>query len=339
MIGGGLNMEKDNTVKKKSITGSTVLYFASFSVYYLLIFIGINGFGFGMQGAFFYYGLAAIFTFLIFLWPFTAFLVLCIIYQIRFANRYFKDHIKLKKAALTVIVFTAVCFLSVIPISIFRNRTVMAEDPGLIREYLVKKYGEEFASGIRLEADSSRSSSSQRFYKVYTDVLPADKYFTVNNDMPGISVYEDDLLETFKSENPFFVGDLDRYLCGKYGIPQDMRLELVINSVDFKDYHNGDDLKVLFERTDCHIKKILMKVDEYSDEQINGCISRVWNDVYPKIEEKVDRLLIIELEHDYRAVWVEIYRKDGGKYVAEISDNSGFEDTAKYNGMIIELKR
>ena len=60
--------------------------------------------------------------------------------------------------------------------------------------------------------------------------------------------------------------------------------------------------------------------------------------MYPKIEDKIERLLIISIEYNYHDLWVEIYCAEDSKPYAEIVDNTGFEDTAEYNGMIIELK-
>lgn len=315
------------------------LFFATFLIYLPLICIGMFGFSFGMQGITHFYGFGAIFAFSVLIWPYTLFVLVCLKYQISSAKKLSNESRCTRIAAIAVTAVTVLGFISVIPISNSILRSDARQDLDLIRQYLGGKFGEEFASGIRMEADNSRGDKYQRCYKVYTDALPSDKYFTVNNDMPGISVYVDDFLQTFNSENPTFEDDLIQYLRKKYGIPDDMEIQkLTIHSIDFNDYHNGDGIEGLFERTDCSIDIISMNVDSYSEKNIKDSISRVWEDVYPKIEEKIDRLLIIELSCDYRAFWIEIYRDDAGKYVAEMKDNSGFEDTAKYDGMIIELK-
>lgn len=329
----GEGMDKDDRLVIDSIK-----FFASFAVYYLLIYFGIFGFGFGMQGFVFYYGFEAISLFLMLLWPYAFLVVFCLIRQIRFAKRNLKEHPRLKAAAITVAGITVLCFLSIIPISSGKKKSDAANDNENITKCLEERYGKEFASGIRIEKDDSKSDSYQRYYKVYTDVLPSNVYFTVYNDMPSNTYFIDDLMDTFKGNNAFFEGNLKYYIREKYGIPDDMELRLEIRTVDFKDYRNGDDLKVLFERTDYLIDMINMKVDSYSWENINSCITRVWNDVYPKIKDKIERVLFINVEYDCRVLWVEISYGEDGKPYAELSDNSGFEDTAKYDGMIIELK-
>ncbi len=329
-------MEKEKSSKKGLVVDS-IIFFASFSVYYPLIYFGIAGFGFGMQGAFYFYGPEAILSFLSLFWPYTVIVLLCLEGQIRFSIKYLGEHRALRIAALTVAVFTVLCFLSTIPVSNYRKKDDAADDTAGIMACLEKRYGAEFASGIRIEKDTSKGNSYERYYKVYSDVLPSGVSFTVHNDMPGSTFFIDDLMETFKEHNEMFENKLKVYICGKYDIPDDMELRLDIRSVEFKDFRDGDDLDALFERTDYVIDMIYMNVDGYSIENIRGCISRVWNDVYPDIRDKIGNLLIISIEYDYRALWVEIYYADDGKPYAEILDNTGFEDTAGYNGMIIEL--
>ena len=331
-------MEKDNSSKKHGLIVDSVIFFASFSVYFPLIYFGTVGFGFGMQGAVYYYGLEAILLFSILIWPYTVIVLLCFIGQIRFAVKNLREHRALRNTAIAVAAFTTLCFLSVIPISNNKKKADAANDIASIKECLGNRYGEEFVADIRIEKDNSQGDSYERYYRVYTDVLPSDVYFTVHNDMPSNTYFIDDLMEVFKEQNEMFEDKLKTYISDKYDVPNDMQLRLKIRSIDFKDFCDGDGLNVLFERTDYVIDMIYMNVDGYSFENINGCISRVWKDVYPKINDKIERLLIISINYNYRDLWVEIYYADDGKPYAEIVDNKGFEDTAEYNGMIIELK-
>lgn len=330
-------MEKDKSSKKHGLVVDSFIFFASFLIYYPLIYFGIAGFRFGMQGVVYCYGLEAILLFSMLIWPYTVIVLLCLIGQIRFAVKNLREHRALRNASIAVAAFTILCFLSVIPVSSIRKKADAANDTDSIRECLESRYGEEFAAGIRIEKDDSQGDSYQRYYRIYTDVLPSGVYFTVHNDMPSNTYFVDDLLTVFKEHNGMFEDKLYAYVSDKYDIPDDMQLRLKIRSIDFKDFRDGDDLNVLFERTDYVIDMIYMNVDGFTSENIKSCISRVWIDVYPKIEDKIERLLIISIEYNYHDLWVEIYCADDSKPYAEIVDNPGFEDTEEFIGMIIEL--
>lgn len=330
-------MGKDQVKSGLRFAVDTVCFFASFAIYFFLIYVGIKGFRFGMQGIVDFAGYEAIVSMLMLFWPLAIVILIIFIGQIRFAAQNFRDHPVLKTAALIVTAITVIGFVSVGFIS-KRIKDEKAEDePARITEYLAARYGEEFASGITIERDNSQGTSYERYYNVYTDVLPSGRFFTVHNDMPSDTDYSNDLVAVFTGCNPDYVNDLNEYVRGEYGIIG-MTIQLRINGIDFAGYHYGDDTAALFDRTDFEITGIDMHVDEYTEETIRDCVAEVW-EAYQGFSDKTSGFLTIYLNDDqHRCLYVTLSDREEGAAHAEVSDNSGFEDMAQFNGMIINLE-
>lgn len=302
----------------------TIFFLGSFFPYGHIIYTGINGIYFGLQGFVHAYGLAAMIIDAVYM-TFYLLLPICLIYQIWYAVHIMKKHRILKIISLAAVGTVILGFIIVIPVSDCIVRAAAEEDPVRISEYLAGKYGEEFALKAEIKASGNfDSSTTSRDYYVYTDVLPAGSYFTVHNDPPSDYVYVDDLLEQFTVANPGYETDLSEYLDDKYGLPDDMDLEIFIKTIDLTGYNNGDDYEVLFDRTDYGIRGINVHVLKHTYLSVVGSMGQVWKDIYPAISDKVDRLLTLYVEDsEYRVVYVSIFDIEGEKNYAEISDSWG----------------
>ncbi|MBO4461062.1 MAG: hypothetical protein J5778_10475 [Clostridiales bacterium] len=302
----------------------TIFFLGSFFPYGHIIYTGINGIYFGLQGFVHAYGLAAMIIDAVYM-TFYLLLPICLIYQIWYAVHVMKKHRILKIISLAAVGTVILGFIIVIPVSDCIVRAAAEEDPVRIREYLAGKYGEEFASDVKIVASGDFDSSTiSRYYNVYTDVLPVGSYFTVHNDPPRDDVYVDDLIEQFTEANPGYEEDLSEYLDKKYGLPDDMDLDMFIKTIDLSGYCDGDDYEVLFDRTDYEISGIDVHVLKHTYASVLESIGQVRKDIYSSISDKVDRLLVLYIEDSgHRVVYANLFVIDGEEPYVEIRDDWG----------------
>ena len=317
----------------------TIFFLGSFFPYGHIIYTGINGIYFGLQGFVHAYGLAAMIIDAVYM-TFYLLLPICLIDQIWYAVHVMKKHRILKIISLAAVGTVILGFIIVIPVSDCIVRAAAEEDPVRIREYLADKYGEEFASDVKIEASGNFDSSTiSRDYYVHTDVLPAGSYFTVHNDPPHDDVYVDDLMEVFSETNDQYIREFADKLEKDLDIADNIDLEPTVNSIDFGDYRHGDDYKVLFDRTVYEIGSVRMHLDGFTRDNVFECVSSVWKEVYPKTKEtKEDGLFAIYLlDKDYYCITIYIWdgSYEDGPY-AEIVDSSD-TDLSGMEGTRIEL--
>ena len=134
-------------IKEKVSVIGTVLFFLSFTPYFFLIYIGIEGINFGMQGIIHFYGLTAVIIGFIFL-CILGIIPLCLIFQIIFGKKYIAQHDKLRKATKILITVLVVTLILISPISCGVNKIRVMTEPSRITEYLADKFGEETINQI-----------------------------------------------------------------------------------------------------------------------------------------------------------------------------------------------
>jgi hypothetical protein len=131
-------MGNSNKISIGGIIGS-VIFFLSFLPYVHLIYIGLTGVLFGMQGFVVCYGYMGMFADAIFL---TFFLVLpiCIIYQIAFGINCIRHHKKLSKATLLLFIILIIAGLITEPVANCIHGTTITDDPVKIEEFNSQKH-------------------------------------------------------------------------------------------------------------------------------------------------------------------------------------------------------
>ena len=130
-------MGNNNQISIGGIIG-TVIFFLSFLPYVHLIYIGLTGVVFGMQGFVLCYGYMGMFADAIFL---TFFLILpiCIIYQIVFGVKYIRHHGELLKATICLFIILIIAGLLTEPIANGIYGTTFEDDPVRIQEFNSQK--------------------------------------------------------------------------------------------------------------------------------------------------------------------------------------------------------
>ena len=112
----------------------TVIFFLSFLPYIHLIYIGLTGVVFGMQGFVLCYGYMGVFADAIFL-TFFPFLPICLIYQLIYFFKFIRHHEKLLKVTICLLVFLIIAGLITEPIAAGIHGTTMTDDPVKIQEF------------------------------------------------------------------------------------------------------------------------------------------------------------------------------------------------------------
>ena len=292
-------MASQNTGKLKKVFGITgaVLFFLSYLPLFYLIAVGIEGRLSGLFGGPLLYGFDAMwnyFTWLCIVPIYPA----CIIYQLIFGIVYIRKHRILNYAAIGV-VFVLVTAITVVGLTAEnKNEKRLAAAKPLIEQYLTDKYGEGFITEntrIRL------FSPDEDGYMVTTDVLPDGIEFAVY-----LSAGNDTLIDSFCNYNDDFRKEFEDYASEQCGIPDNMSLQVNIESVEFGSYHLGDDYTDLFPRVDYSIGGLTVDLDNANDDSVEELIYEVWEEQFPEFEDKSDS--------DY----ITMYVRDNGEYAYSV---------------------
>ncbi len=251
-----MNEGADNINEKMSVSEKigAVLFFLSFAPLIYAIVRSFTGVLFGFRSFAWFFGFGAIIITLVNSGPLFFLLpVACLIYQIAFGRKVIRYYGKLKKASLFFIAFIV---LAVISSSILAETSLdlkIRMTQPKINPHLTTIYGETAVSHISYQIDSRYAIR----YMAYSPVLPENEHFEIQIT-PGNEVY-DDLAIRFIDINKDFYKNLTEYVKAKENIPADTDVTFSIVSIDFGDYHDGDDYKVLFERTRYMITRISTK--------------------------------------------------------------------------------
>ena len=281
---------ENNEVKNKSVATdiggiiAAVVFFASFAPYFMLIYFGIDGINFGMQGIVRAYGIAGIIIGAIILFVIGV-LPICIVLQAVLGKIYISKHAALSR--ITKILYIAIIVMLVLTEPIYRiiNKIKMDTEPDRIVSYLENKYGEEMAADANIVYDHGDVSDTVRYYHVYTSVLPDNAYFEVVFD-PAYNKenrMRDDLMTRFNEANPDYKAECEEYLLEKHNAPAEItKVVSYVDSIDFRDYKAGDDYTVLFDRTQLVISNVCVYTDDTSEDGIRQTIDKVFSNEYLK---------------------------------------------------------
>lgn len=278
-------MASDYKTTFKKVWGviGTVIFFISYIPYLLLIEVGIHGTMSGLFGGIKLYGFEAMCNYIVWLCVVPVFPV-CIIYQLIFGIAYIRKRRVLK---IITIVLVAVLVIIIINVGVFavnKKEEQLAAAKPQIEQYLTDKYGEGFVNentNIRL------FSPDDDGYMVTTDVLPDGIEFAVN-----LSSGDDDLIASFCGRNEGFTDDFTEYTDEQYEMPDNMSLQVRIDSIAFGTYHDSEDYSVLFPGVDYRISGITVDVDNANDESVEELIYEVWEEQFPKFDDQVDNEFI-----------------------------------------------
>lgn len=283
----------EKTPKNKvGVTVGTVFFFLSFLPYFYLIYAGIDGVNF--YG--YYYGLFAVIVKFFYLSFFGVF-PLCIVYQILFGRKYIFKNSSLKKSTL-ILIGTIVFLIAIInPISDAANEIRKATEPSRIYRYLEQKYGKEMADNANIEfLRADEQLKAVRYYKACSPVLPSNNTFVVSYDPLTGNRYSDNLVSEFLKNHPSYSSDCSKYLCKKNNIPDtEFTAEGTAYSIDFKDYHDGDDYSVLFERTRLDLSKVIIEISDSSDDAIKNAVSLILTNEYLKNQVTCGNFIFVKM--------------------------------------------
>ena len=289
---------------------TTILFFLSFVPVLYAIYNGFTGvfFGFG-QGAAWFYGLGGFILTLIGEMCFLFLPVWCLVFQIHYAREFFYDHQRIKHASRILIGVIAV---SAIASCVFGETTWQKLTDSKIRYYLAEKYSDAAMESMNIRLDEKRGIEGT--WIASTPILPSYATFEIHvyNNM---EVY-DTLLSQFADVNPGFYPALNQYVAARENIPADFEVETEIISVDFQDYHYGDDYTVLFDRIKYAIKGLKVDYEKVTEDVVMNTTDRVWQDIYPSIPKPTQTsfcIMITEHGVDAVSVW---FHKIKGKFEA-----------------------
>lgn len=328
-------MEKNTDNKKLiNIIGEvigTVFFFASFIPFIYAVYKGFTGTFFGFRSYAWFFGLSAIMVTLAYECLICLLPLLCLIYQISFARKVISKYPKLQIAAW---IFTGAVVVSALA-SIFmenvsRERKCRNLQP-VIREYLTSKYGDDVADNSSFEI----ASQTGIIYDVHTPVLPDDKTYEVRVTQ-GDRI-TDTLVTDFSGSSPDFFAEFKKYIIAKENIPEGMDINIDILSIDFQDYHYGDDYADLFSRTEYSIKEIIVDLDTVTDEAVLDLTKKVWKEIYPNITVGQGSFYLMVTENGVNAVEVFFHVYKERPTVSFLVWESKWDGESALNGVELDL--
>ncbi len=302
-------MEKKITAKM--ITGiiGAVLFFASYSPYFVLVYAGIAGTQRGLFGGAYIYGFDAMWK--IFVWNcIVPIFPLCILYQLVFGIFYIRKH---KILTVITLITAAVAAASILSVGFtYENmkKRQINEDFDLIRSHLSEEYGNELYSyyGIRVLDYDGKS------YMLSSTVLPKEAEFAVYTDED----YTNDLISRFEICNENFHREYEAYLENRFDLPANIHIQAEITAIDFGSYRDGDDYSVLFDRVEYRISGIVVELEEDNAAVITETLENIWKEQSPKFENRMSNEAVI-LTRDSDLDVYQIYIKVKGQYAYSIS--------------------
>ncbi|MCR4777007.1 MAG: SUR7/PalI family protein [Saccharofermentans sp.] len=269
--------EKTSSKTSVSLIIGTVLFFISFIPLIFAIYKSFTGYFlltwfFGFPAVLF----VLLNEFKIFI-PF-----ICLLFQVLFFTSYIRKHQKLLKVSLC---FIGIVLFSVICSSILSETNLNNLDRSAqarIRPHLAALYGEEAAADMTYYLTSKNSQS----YEGHSPALPPDVSFQIqvieNREI------RDDFTAVFQETNKSFSNEFVQYVINKHDLPSNMKYKISIVSIDFQDYKNGDDYKILFERTKYALCSVDVNFENITETEVMNLVNRVWKNVFPKVPVSED---------------------------------------------------
>lgn len=267
--------KKSSDVSVSLIVG-TVLFYLSFIPLIYAIYRSFTGYLFGFRGLAWFFGFSAVIVVLFnegrIIVPF-----ICLLFQIFFFTSYIRKTKKLLKVTLYfigILIFSILCSSILAETNLDRlERSAQTK----IKPHLAALYGEEASNDITYYQISRNGQS----YEGHSPVLPSDVSFEIQVVENG-EIW-DDFTTKFQETNEGFSNDLVQYIIDKHDLPSDMKYKISIVSIDFQDYKNGDDYKVLFERTKYAVTGLDVNYSSITENEAMNIINKVWKDVLPKL--------------------------------------------------------
>ena len=274
-----MDMASQNKGKVKKVFGiiGVVLFFLSYLPFIPLIEVGIHGVQSGLFGGPYIYGFDAIAN--VFLWLcIIPIYPICILYQLIFGIAYIRKRKTLKLVTIAVVACLVVIIVGVgLLDSDEKKNRVEAARPQIV-QYLTDKYGNGFVTeDTRLRLYNPDEDA----YMVTTDVLPDGIEFSVY-----LRDEHDDLINSFCGRNEGFQDDFEEYVNEQNNIPDNMTLQMNINSIEFGSYQYGDDYTVLFDRVDYTVTGLIVDLDSATDDEVEELIYEVWEEQFPKFDNQ-----------------------------------------------------
>lgn len=256
----------------------------------------------------------------------------CLIYQLIFGIAYIRKRRKLSIVTLVLVALIVAGILAAGLPDVIKNDLRTKTDKPVITEYLEEKYGQDLASNISLKVYDYESHG----YKITSPVLSEGLcfYTYVGNG------YYDNLINTFTRENADYQESFDDYINSKYNMPENIRFQTHIESIDFGDYENGDDTSVLFERTNYSITAIAYETDEISDDIAIGIFKDAWNNYFSQINIPSDTdHLAVYITRDGKNTFKAAIMPDKDHPAAYITAYSDYSVSSDLNGQRISLNQ
>ena len=255
----------------------TVLFFISFLPLAYAVFKGFTGVFFGLQGFAWFFGLPAIIITLTYECMLLLMPVCCFIYQIIFGRNVIRHHDTLNKITKILVGFL---ITSALISTVFMGQLLNLKDQiyqPRIRNHLTTQFGEKAASEISYELEFPQEMA----YTAHSPILPQGRDFEIRVINNG-QIW-DNLSATFYGANENFTKELKDYILKKENLPSEYVYDYSIVSIDFQDYHNGDDYKVLFDRIKYSFTGVTVNYTQVTEAAVMEVTNKVWKDVYPKV--------------------------------------------------------
>lgn len=287
-------MSKDGIEIVKKILGFVggILFFASFIPWILVGIAALMGVTEGIFGSETVYGFAALRT-LITLFSVIPVFPVCLIIEILYAIFYVRKAEK-KFKVISIICASVAILALLIPCCfwVIKDQICLKEYEPDIREYLKVNYGETMSKEAKIRLKYYDTPT----FTVSTPVLSKGNTFEIS-----YKEYSDDYMEFFTTsfycEVKDYSEEFDNYLDNELGLPENYHMDARVLTIDFEDYHYGDDYTELFPRSNYIVAKIYVDVEDVYYEDLLNIPKTVYEEYVPLFEDKIDSSIIVNVTH------------------------------------------
>ena len=301
-------MEKKATFKKVLGIIGSIVFFASYYPYFVIAGSAINGVQAGLFGGRMIYGLDAMYQTLVW-YSIVPIIPICFIYQLVFGIVYIRKHKILTMASLITVSVTITALVSVAVTCEGHKNAQIKEDTEMIKWSMSEIYGNETHDYYDIRV----LDYDEKSYTLKSAVLPDDARFTVYTQEHD----RNDLIMVFENRNENFHDDFEAYISREYDLPENMKIKATITSINFGNYHNGDDYSKLFDNVIYHISGIEVDLNEVTDDIVIDTVKYIWTEHSTKIENRRTNQFTIDTRSSDLDYYL-IYIKDNGQLAFSI---------------------
>ncbi len=243
------------------------IYLFSFLPYLFLIYpsiVGIDFFG-SLFHSSTYYGFHAILISLI-ICSISPIYLPILIFQIIYTIKKYKFFTIIQKQKIKIILISIISLLilsSILSPLLYKNNLniIYKKDKPVIEKYLKDYFGNEHYMAMKIQILKYYSNN----YEITTPLLTSG--FVISIDPFRNAIVHNTFSETFIKEKNL-KNKLDAYLDNQFELPNNIKINNIINNINIKEYKTNDNIEDLLNTCDYNIDSFYLYYDYFNKDQV-----------------------------------------------------------------------